>query len=172
MAYSQREILITGLKNAYALEEHAADVTRNQASRLGEYPQLQRRIEQHHEETLRQRDRLGDLLAGMGESPSSLKEAVLRLVGNMQNLFHATADDEVLKGTFASVSLEHYEIAAYKSLIAMAEACGQSSVVSTCRQILAEEEAMASFLDSSIEEITRTYLAKASSGREGQSGVM
>jgi hypothetical protein len=27
MAYSQHEILVTGLKNAYALEAHAADVT-------------------------------------------------------------------------------------------------------------------------------------------------
>jgi ferritin-like metal-binding protein YciE len=61
MAYSQHEILATGLKNAYALEEHAADVTENQASRLDDYPELQRRVQQHHEETLRQRDRLGEL---------------------------------------------------------------------------------------------------------------
>jgi len=120
IAYSQREILLTGLKNAYALEAHAADVTQNQASRLGDYPELQRRVQQHHEETLRHRDRLGECLSQLGESPSTLKDSVLRLVGNMQTMFHATADDEVLKGTFASVSLEHYEIASYKSLIAMA----------------------------------------------------
>ena len=41
-----------------------------------------------------------------------------------------------------------------------------------CRQNLREEEAMAQFLDSNIEHVTRTYLAKASSGRESQSGVM
>ena len=137
MAYSQREILVTGLKNAYALESHAADVTENQASRLGDYPELQRRVQQHHDETLRQRDRLGDCLSQLGESPSTLKDSVLRLVGNMQTMFHA--DDEVLKGTFASVSLEHYEIAAYKSLIAMAEACEERSVAEVCRQNLREE---------------------------------
>ena len=172
MAYSRREILVTGLKNAYALEEHAADVTQNQAARLGEYPELQRRVRQHHEETLRQRDRLDDCLSELGESPSSLKDAVLRLVGNMQTLFHATADDEVLKGTFASVSLEHYEIASYKSLIAMAEDCNERSVAEVCRQNLREEEAMAQFLDSNIEQVTRDYLAKASGGRESESGVM
>ena len=69
-------------------------------------------MRQHHEETLRQRDRVGECLSELGESPSTLKDSVLRLVGNMQSMFHATADDEVLKGTFASVSLEHYEIAA------------------------------------------------------------
>jgi ferritin-like metal-binding protein YciE len=172
MAYSPRDILITGLKNAYALESHAADVTENQASRLGDYPELQRRVQQHHEETLRQRDRLGECLSQLGESPSTLKDSVLRLVGNLQNMFHATADDEVLMGTFASVSLEHYEIAAYKSLIAMAEACNDLSVANVCRQNLREEEAMAEFLDRNIEQVTRAYLAKASGGRESQSGVM
>lgn len=172
MTYSQREILVTGLKNAYALEEHAADVTQNQASRLGDYPELQRRVQQHHEETLRQRDRLGECLNQLGESSSSVKDSVLRLVGKLQTMFHATADDEVLKGTFASVSLEHYEIAAYKSLIAMAEACDDPSVAEVCRQNLREEEAMAQFLDSNIEQVTRTYLAKASTGRESQSGAM
>ena len=172
MAYSQREILVTGLKNAYALESHAADVTENQASRLGDYPELQRRVQQHHEETLGQRDRLGECLSQLGESPSNLKESVLRLVGNLQTMFHATADDEVLKGTFASVSLEHYEIAAYRSLIAMAEACSERSVAEVCRQNLREEEAMAEFLDRNIEQVTRAYLAKAAGGRERQSGVM
>jgi ferritin-like metal-binding protein YciE len=172
MAYSRREILVTGLKNAYALEEHAADVTENQAARLGDYPELQRQVRRHHEETLRQRDRLGDCLSELGESPSSLKDAVLRLVGNMQTLFHAAADDEVLKGTFASVSLEHYEIASYKSLIAMAEDCNERRVAEVCRLNLREEEAMAEFLDSNIEQVTRSYLSKASSGRESQSGVM
>jgi ferritin-like metal-binding protein YciE len=172
MAYSQHEILVTGLKNAYALEAHAADVTENQARRLVEYPELQRRVQQHHEETVRQRDRLDECLSHLGESPSTLKDTVLRLVGNMQTLFHATADDEVLKGTFASAALEHYEIASYKSLIAMAEACNERFVAEVCRQNLREEEAMAQFLDSNIEHVTRTYLAKASSGRESQSGVM
>ena len=172
MAYSRREILVTGLKNAYALETHAADVTQNQASRLGDYPELQRRVRQHHEETLRQRDRLGDCLSDLGESPSTLKDTALRLVGNLQTLFHATADDEVLKGTFASVSLEHYEIASYRSLIAMAEDCNERSVAEVCRQNLREEEAMAQFLDGNIEQVTRSYVTKAASGREGQSGMM
>jgi ferritin-like metal-binding protein YciE len=172
MAYDQREILLTGLKNAYALESHAADVTGNQAARLGDYPELQRRVQQHHQETLSQRDRVGELLTQLGESPSTVKDAVLRLVGNLQTMFHATADDEVLKGTFASVSLEAYEIAAYKSLIAMAQACNEPAVADVCRQILREEESMFQFLDSNIEQVTRTYMSKAVSGREGQSGVM
>jgi ferritin-like metal-binding protein YciE len=111
-------------------------------------------------------------LSQLGESPSTLKDSVLRLVGNMQSMFHAAADDEVLKGTFASASLEHYEIASYKSLIAVAEACNHRSVAEVCRQNLREEEAMAEFLDSNIEQVTLAYLAQASSGRESQAGVV
>jgi hypothetical protein len=40
------------------------------------------------------------------------------------------------------------------------------------RQNLRGEEVIAQFLDSNIEQVTRTYPAKASSGRERQSGVM
>jgi ferritin-like metal-binding protein YciE len=54
----------------------------------------------------------------------------------------------------------------------MAEACNERPVAEVCRQNLREEEAMAQFLDSNIEQVTRTYLAKSSSGHESQSGVM
>jgi ferritin-like metal-binding protein YciE len=169
MAYSPREILITGLKNAYALESHAADITHNQAGRLGDYPELQRRVQEHHVETLRQRDRLGDCLSQLGESPSTLKDTVLRLVGNLRR---CSMLRRTTKGTFASASLEHYEIATYKSLVAMANLCDEPSVAAACRQNLGEEEKMAQFLDGHIEEVTRTYVLKASSGRESQSGVI
>jgi ferritin-like metal-binding protein YciE len=54
----------------------------------------------------------------------------------------------------------------------MAEDCNERSVAEVCRQNLREEEAMAQFLDGNIERVTRTYLTKAASGRESQSGVM
>jgi ferritin-like metal-binding protein YciE len=54
----------------------------------------------------------------------------------------------------------------------MAEDCDERSVAEVCRQNLREEEAMAEFLDGNIEQVTRSYLTKASSGRESQSGVM
>jgi ferritin-like metal-binding protein YciE len=45
-------------------------------------------------------------------------------------------------------------------------------VAEVCRQNLREEEAMVQFLDRNIEQVTRTYVAKASSGGESHSGVM
>lgn len=172
MAYSERDVLVTGLKNAYALESQAADITENQANRLGDYPELQKRIARHHEETLAQRDRLAKCLDEMGEEPSTLKDAVLRLGGNLKAMFHASADDEVLKATFANASFEHYEIAAYRSLIALAERCGETEVAAVCRRNLKEEQAMADFIDSNIEAVTLAYLQQATGAAETRTGVM
>ena len=172
MAYRARDVLLTGLKNAYALEEQAADILGNQARRLTDYPELRQRVEQHRQETLGQRDRLGRCLERMGEQPSAMKDAVMKLMGNMQAMMHATADDEVLKATFNDTAFEHYEIAAYKSLIALAEQCGEPEVVGVCRENLREEEGMAAFLDSNVERVTLAFLARATSGAESKTGVM
>ena len=96
---------------------------------------------QHLEETRRQQQMLEQLLGRFGESPSTLKEMVMKLAGNLQSMFHASASDEVLKNLFALYAFEHFEQASYLSLIAMAEDCGEAEVASTCRQILQQEEA-------------------------------
>lgn len=172
MTQSERDVLIAGLKNAYALESQAVDMTQAQASRLTDYPELQQRVAQHHEETLAQRDRLEQCLADLGETPSALKDLALRVGANLKAMFHATADDEVLKSAFASASFEHYEIAAYKSLIVMAEQCGEMEVAEVCRRNLDEEEAMAGFLDGSIGKVTLAYVAKATNGARGGAAAM
>jgi ferritin-like metal-binding protein YciE len=172
MPLSERDVLITGLKNAYALESQAADITEAQANRLTDYPELQQRVAQHHDETIAQRDRLEQCLADLGETPSALKDLALRLGANLKAMFHASADDEVLKAAFANASFEHYEIAAYKSLIVLAERCGETKVAEVCRRNLEEEEAMAEFIDGNIETVTLAYLAQATNGAQPRTGVM
>lgn len=119
---------------------------------------------QHHDEALAQRDRLEQCLADLGETPSALKDLALRVGANPKAMFRAAADDEVLKSAFANASFEHYEIAAYKSLIVMAERCGETEVAEVCRRNLGEEEAMADFIDGHIENVTLAYLAQATNG--------
>jgi ferritin-like metal-binding protein YciE len=68
------------------------------------------------------------------------------------------AEDEVLKNSLASFAFENYETAAYKSLIAVAERAGATEAVATLRQSCQEEEAMASWLASQLEPVTRRYI--------------
>ena len=160
MATSKRDTLIVGLRNAYGLEGQALSTMENVHSRLEHYPELKAGVGQHIEETRRQQQMVEQCLSRFGESPSGLKEAAMKLMGNLQAMMHASTSDEVLKNAFALYAFEHFEIASYKSLIAMAEECGEAEVASTCRQILQQEEATGEKLRAMIQPITRAYMQR------------
>lgn len=160
MATSKRDTLIVGLRNAYGLEGQALSTMENVHSRLEHYPQLKAAVGQHIEETRRQQEMVEQLLGRFGESPSTLKEAAMKLMGNLQSMFHASASDEVLKNLFALYAFEHFEQASYLSLIAMAEECGEMEVAQTCRQILQQEEATGQKLRDMIQSVTQTYMQR------------
>ena len=63
-----------------------------------------------------------------------------------------------VKNTFANFAFEHQEIAAYTSLIAMAETMGDTQSVASLKQSLAEEQAMADFIGSQIVPTTRRFI--------------
>jgi ferritin-like metal-binding protein YciE len=164
MTQSAKDLLIIGLRNAHALEGQAIEITERQAERLEHYPEMRARIQQHVEESRQQQAMVEQCLSRLGTSPSSLKEMALSLMGNMQAMAHAMAGDEVLKNTFASYAFEHFEIASYRSLIAMAETAGEPEIARTCEQILRQEERMAAWIGDRLEEITRQFLARSETG--------
>jgi ferritin-like metal-binding protein YciE len=71
------------------------------------------------------------------------------------------ADDEILKNTFANNAFENFEIAAYKSLIVLAEAAGRGADVQALQMSLAEEQRMAQWVDANVENVTTAYLRHA-----------
>jgi ferritin-like metal-binding protein YciE len=166
MADSKRDILIVGLRNAYALEGQALSTMTTVHDRLENYPQLKAALAQHIRETEGQQRKVEECLSRFGETPSTLKEMATKLAANLQGMTHMVAGDEVLKNLFTLFGFEHFEQAAYRSLIAMAEDCGEASVAQTCREILRQEEAAGQKLGGMIEEITRTYVQRESSGQK------
>jgi ferritin-like metal-binding protein YciE len=68
--------------------------------------------------------------------------------------------DEIVKGAMASYTFEHMEIAAYRVLIAAAEALGDTETKIVCERILKEELSMASDLQDQLPELTRKYLSR------------
>lgn len=68
------------------------------------------------------------------------------------------ARDEVLRDSFASAAFENYEIAAYKSLIDLAEFAGSTDAIPLLRQSCEEEQAMADFLANSLHNVTRQFV--------------
>jgi len=166
MAEDVRDVMITGLRNAHALETQAIQILQRQAERLTDYPQLQSRLRQHLEESRGQQAQLERLLERFDAGTSTVKQAVMGLAANVQAMFHAMAEDEVLKNTFASYAFEHFEIASYKSLCVIARRAGDAEVERICREILRQEEAMAAWLGDNIEQITEQYLVVQGHGTD------
>jgi ferritin-like metal-binding protein YciE len=75
----------------------------------------------------------------------------------------------VIKNTFANYAFEHYEIAAYRSLLTMAGAVGDANGPDLLQESLDEEIRMARWIEEHIDEITRTYMRLEATGQK--SGV-
>jgi len=149
-----RDLFVTGLRNAHAMENEALSIMEPQVGRIEHYPEVAERLRSHIEETRAQKTRLEGLLHDMNEDSSSMKDTVMSLGGSMAAMGHSLAGDEIVKNAMADFAFEHYEIAAYKSLIALARAGGLQSAEQVLQQNLAEEQAMAEWLDRNIEPVT------------------
>ena len=157
-------IFLTGLRNAHALETEAVQIIERQLDRLSGYPEMMQRLRMHLEETRSQQRRLEDILSSHDDSPSAFKEAALGFMGNVAALAHTPANDEVLKNTFANLAFENYEIAAYISLIAMAETLAETKAVTMLKQSLQEERQMAQWIEEQVPSITRSFLERRAAG--------
>ena len=152
------DIFIAGLHNTHALEMEALQIMNRQVERLQHYPELEQALRAHIRETEQQRQRIEEAMSEMKVSPSTIKEAIFGLMGNVTAVAHAPAKDEILKNLFSNHAFENYEIAAYKALIVMAEAAGFRNVTGF-QQSLREEEAMAQKMKDMIEPLTRKYIS-------------
>ena len=159
-----QEIYVAGLRNAHAMENQALAIMRPQVSRIEHYPEMAERLDQHIAETEGQLQRLDRLLDLAQSSNSGFKDTALSLGGTMAALGHSMAPDEIVKNSFANFAFEHYEIAAYKSLLALAEEVADEEAIDLLQQNLDEEIAMSDWLDSNIEPLTLRFATLSESG--------
>lgn len=161
-----QELYISALVNAHALENEAIQLIHRQLDRLEHYPEIEQVLRQHLDETHAQQERLKELLEAKGESPSTFKDTAMSIMGNLAALAHTPASDEVLKNHFANHAFENFEIAAYTSLIAMADTIGEPSAVSALQQSLKEEEKTAAWLKDNTKPITLKYMSLLEQGEK------
>lgn len=159
-----REVFVTGLRNAHALEHQALSLMDRQIEHLASYAEVEARLRSHRGETERQIERLERILESLGESHSALKDAAMAFSGNLAALGHTFAADEILKNSFANFAFENFEVASYKALIVMAEEGGYSDAASLLRETLQEELAMAAFLDETLPLVVTKYLSLRAEG--------
>jgi ferritin-like metal-binding protein YciE len=154
-----RDIYVVGLRNAHAMEVQARELMERQSERLGDYPDVQAKVAAHLEETKGQIQRLETCLEELGETTSTLKDAAQSVMANTMAMAHSVASDEILKNTFANNAFENFEIAAYKSLLALCADAGTRSAAPLLEISLKEEERMAAWIVDNVEKITREYVS-------------
>ena len=159
-----RDVFIVGLRNQHAVENQAIELLERQVGRLQNYPEMSERMRQHIEESKEQARRIEELLSGLGTSHSSIKDTAMSFVGNLAALGHTAAPDEVVKNTFANFAFEHYEIAAYTSLLSIADAISHRSAQTALNQSRREEEAMAQWIEAHIGPTTLRYIQRLEAG--------
>lgn len=135
--------LTTYLSDAHAIEAQSATLLAGAAERSGD-EDLAPIYSAHLAETRRHAELLEQALESLGGSPSTLKDAAMRVGGlNWGAFFQVQTDTPVKLATFA-YALEHLEIAGYEELLRVAQRQADARTVTVARQILAEERAAAS----------------------------
>lgn len=117
-----------------ALEEQADECSR---------PELQKAFETHRQQTEKQIDRLEQAFESLEEEPEEAECRGIQGIIAEHDEFKAEEPSEDLIDIFnvaAASKVEHYEIAAYNSLIVLAEKMGHKKVVKLLSQNLKEEE--------------------------------
>jgi ferritin-like metal-binding protein YciE len=71
----------------------------------------------------------------------------------------------VLKDSFVNYAFEHFEIASYRSLLALADASGLPTATTLLEETLREEERMAAWLGDMLPDLTLKYAGLREDGR-------
>lgn len=163
-----RTVFVTGLQNAHAVENQGLALIDRQLDRLTRYPEICQRLRSHRAETEAQIRRLDEILGSLNERGSGWKDMALNFMGNMAALGNAFARDEVLNDQLVNYAFESFEVASYRSLIAIAEAAGFASAAPLLRETLREEEAMAAWVLDTLPELTLKYVGLRSLGERAE----
>jgi ferritin-like metal-binding protein YciE len=159
-----QSVFVTGLKNVHGVEHQALALIDRQLDHLENYPEVADMLRKHRVETGQQIDRVEEILAGLGETHSVVKDVALSISGNLAAIAHVFAPDEILKNSFANFAFENFEAASYTSLIALADAGSFTAAKPLLQTSLTEEQAMAAWIDSHNAALTLKYVERRAAG--------
>jgi ferritin-like metal-binding protein YciE len=159
-----RELLKHELGDLLYAERRFETATRKMSREVAN-PAVKERVERHVEETKGQIERLERAFRAIGEKPKAEKcEGAIGLREEHDSFKSEEDPSKEMLEAFdlgAGLRVEHYEIAGYRAAIAVATALGEDECAGILRESLAEEEAMAEFLETNAVDVLRG-LAEAS----------
>ena len=163
-----REYFLVGLKNAHATVRQGRTLVAAQVERLESYPQLEQKLKLHLREKDAQLQRLEELLRNYGESPSVVKDAAMTIAAGAAGIASATAADEVVKNTFATLAQAKYEAAAFETLLVFGQAAGEVGALRPLQLCLSESRGLAAFVEENLRGTAVRFLQLRSEGRQAK----
>ncbi len=159
-----KELYIDELKDLYNAENQLVKALPKMA-KAASSEELRRGFEAHLEQTKEHVQRLEEILKALDESPKGKKcmgmEGLIREGSEiMQEDFEDAVMDAALIG--AAQRVEHYEIAAYGTVVAFANLLGQTEQASLLEETLGEEKET----DEKLTELAKEINEQANEGSE------
>jgi ferritin-like metal-binding protein YciE len=159
-----RELMLDELRDIYHAEKQLVRALPKMA-KAAKADKLRQAFEHHLEETKGQVERLDQVFQQLDARSSGKRcEAMEGLIEEAKEAMEEIKTPEVLDAALivGAQKVEHYEIAAYGSACALAEALGQPEVKQLLEQTLEEEKATDQKLNKlALSEINKTALAAA-----------
>ncbi|WP_147418225.1 DUF892 family protein [Salinisphaera sp. Q1T1-3] len=159
MAETTHDTLIAWLQEAHAFAQHGETMLGGRAEALSsDYPVLSNRLNEHVAETRQHRREIAQLLDDLGADTSTAKD----IGGKLSALGHSwgtqLSGETPVQAVAASIAFEHFEIANYRALIAVADIAEAGQVKATLESLVADDVAMSQWLDDTLIDITRRYV--------------
>lgn len=159
-----KELLVHELGDLLYAERRFLTATKGLVREAND-PELKERLEQHVQETETQIERLQEAFSAIGEKAKAERcEAAIGLREEHDSFKSEEKPSKELLEAFdlgSGLRVEHYEIAAYRSAIAVANSLGETECAEILQESLAEEEAMADFLEKSAPRLLKKLLAES-----------
>jgi ferritin-like metal-binding protein YciE len=152
-------MLVDQLRDAHSAERQAIQGMKRTLRKATD-PQLRDGLEAHITQSEEQRERVEQALERMGSKPGrKVCEAMRGLVEEANHEMEEHEKGPVLDLVIVASQqrIEHYEIAAYGTMVELANAMGESEVGELLAGILAEEKAQ----DEKLTEVTRASVLPA-----------
>lgn len=130
------------LTDAHAIENQAIGLLQKGSDIAGCAP-LSVAFEEHLQQTREHQQLIAGQLQARGSSPSTAKDAAMRLGALNWGGFFGTQPDTPAKLAGFAYAFEHLEIAAYELLTRVAQRAGDTGVDAVARQILGQERGAA-----------------------------
>lgn len=168
MEQEVRKLLIDQLKDAYSAEKQALRCMQR-AQKKASAAELRDGIQAHVEQTQTQIERAEQALDKLGARPGrKVCEAMRGLVEEAQQEIEDHEKGPILDLVIVAgmQRIEHYEIAAYGTDIALAQALGEKEVTQLLQETLGEEKQT----DVKLTEVTQKFIMPAAMGGADPAG--